>query len=110
MGGAANLRSDHLPELRALGAELSRPADLDQPVGQRRPLGRAAARSCGRWSSSGRRDTCHATGAEADERARLMLEVYQRFFEEDLAIPVVPGLKTESEKFAGRCARTRSRP
>jgi prolyl-tRNA synthetase len=45
--------------------------------------------------------TCHATGTEADERARLMLEVYRSFFEEDLAIPVVPGLKTEAEKFAG---------
>jgi prolyl-tRNA synthetase len=45
--------------------------------------------------------TCHASGKEADERARLMLEVYRNFFEEDLAIPVVPGLKTESEKFAG---------
>ena len=45
--------------------------------------------------------TCHATGEEADERARLMQEVYRAFFEEDLAIPVVPGLKTESEKFAG---------
>jgi prolyl-tRNA synthetase len=45
--------------------------------------------------------TCHATGEEADERARLMLKVYRSFFEEDLAIPVVPGLKTESEKFAG---------
>src|SRR4051794_34557047 len=45
--------------------------------------------------------TCHATGEEADERARLMLDVYRDFFQEDLAIPVVPGLKTESEKFAG---------
>ncbi len=45
--------------------------------------------------------TCHASAAEADERARRMLEVYRAFFEEDLAIPVVPGLKTESEKFAG---------
>ena len=45
--------------------------------------------------------TCHASGEEADERARLMLEVYRSFFEEDLAIPVVPGLKTEAEKFAG---------
>ena len=45
--------------------------------------------------------TCHASVAEADERARQMLEVYRRFFEEDLAIPVVPGIKTESEKFAG---------
>jgi prolyl-tRNA synthetase len=45
--------------------------------------------------------TCHATAGEADERARLMLEVYRAFLEEDLAIPVVPGIKTESEKFAG---------
>jgi prolyl-tRNA synthetase len=45
--------------------------------------------------------TCHPTGEQADERARLMLEVYRAFFEEDLAIPVVPGIKTESEKFAG---------
>ena len=45
--------------------------------------------------------TCHATAAEADERARQMLEVYRAFYEEDLAIPAVPGVKTEAEKFAG---------
>lgn len=45
--------------------------------------------------------TCHATAAEADERALQMLEVYRRFIEDDLAIPVEPGVKTESEKFAG---------
>ena len=30
-----------------------------------------------------------------------MLEVYRRFYEEDLAIPVVAGVKSESERFAG---------
>ena len=45
--------------------------------------------------------TCHASAAEADERARLSLEVYRAFLEEDLAVPVVPGVKTEAEKFAG---------
>lgn len=45
--------------------------------------------------------TAHATLEEAEERARLMLQVYQDFVETELAIPVVPGLKTESEKFAG---------
>lgn len=45
--------------------------------------------------------TCHAPREEADERARQMLAVYTRFLEDDLAIPVVPGLKTEAEKFAG---------
>ena len=49
--------------------------------------------------------TCHATAAEADARARQMQEVYRRFLEEDLAVPVVAGVKTESEKFAG-AART----
>ncbi|HET7092744.1 MAG TPA: proline--tRNA ligase [Thermomicrobiales bacterium] len=45
--------------------------------------------------------TCHASGEEASERARLMLEVYRAFYEDDLAIPVVAGVKTEAEKFAG---------
>jgi prolyl-tRNA synthetase len=45
--------------------------------------------------------TCHATAEEAEEEARLMLKVYTEFSEEILAMPVLPGLKSESEKFAG---------
>jgi prolyl-tRNA synthetase len=45
--------------------------------------------------------TCHATGEEAEEEARLMLRVYTEFAEEILAMPVMPGQKSESEKFAG---------
>lgn len=45
--------------------------------------------------------TCHASADEAEERARMMLDVYQDFVENELAIPVIPGLKSESEKFAG---------
>ncbi|MBU3668731.1 MAG: proline--tRNA ligase [Candidatus Taylorbacteria bacterium] len=45
--------------------------------------------------------TVHATHDEADERARQMLEIYRVFAEEFLAIPVIPGQKSESEKFAG---------
>ncbi|MCM8748107.1 proline--tRNA ligase [Thermomicrobiaceae bacterium CFH 74404] len=45
--------------------------------------------------------TVHATLEEAEERARLMLEVYRDFVETELALPVIPGQKTESEKFAG---------
>lgn len=45
--------------------------------------------------------TVHATDAEADERARMMLEVYRVFAEDIMAIPVIPGEKTESERFAG---------
>ena len=45
--------------------------------------------------------TAHASLEEAEERARLMLEVYRDFVETELAVPVVAGAKTESEKFAG---------
>jgi prolyl-tRNA synthetase len=45
--------------------------------------------------------TCHATQAEADQRALQMLDVYRDVYERELAIPVVPGVKSESEKFAG---------
>lgn len=45
--------------------------------------------------------TAHATLEEAEERTRLMLEVYRAYLEEDLAVPVVPGLKSESQKFPG---------
>jgi prolyl-tRNA synthetase len=45
--------------------------------------------------------TCHATAEEAEAEARQMLTVYQQFAEEVLAMPVFPGMKSESEKFAG---------
>jgi prolyl-tRNA synthetase len=45
--------------------------------------------------------TCHASAGEAHERALQMLDVYRDFVETELAIPVIPGVKSESEKFAG---------
>lgn len=45
--------------------------------------------------------TCHATPDEAEAMTRQMLEVYTAFSEEVLAMPVVPGQKSESERFAG---------
>jgi prolyl-tRNA synthetase len=45
--------------------------------------------------------TLHATEEEAEEETMRMLGVYQSFYEEMLAVPVVPGRKSESEKFAG---------
>lgn len=45
--------------------------------------------------------TAHATAEEAKERTIQMLHVYADFCEEELAIPVVRGKKTEKEKFAG---------
>ena len=45
--------------------------------------------------------TIHATAQEAIEETEKMLRVYADFCESDLAIPVVMGKKTESDKFAG---------
>src|SRR5438067_6451374 len=45
--------------------------------------------------------TAHATEAEAEAEARRMLGIYRDFQEAWMAMPVVTGLKTESEKFAG---------
>ena len=45
--------------------------------------------------------TLHATEAEAEEETLKMLQVYRSFSEEVLAMPVVWGRKSESEKFAG---------
>jgi prolyl-tRNA synthetase len=45
--------------------------------------------------------TAHRTLDDAEERTRLMLEVYRSFAEEDAAIPVLVGRKSENEKFAG---------
>jgi prolyl-tRNA synthetase len=45
--------------------------------------------------------TAHATKEEADEEALKMLDVYREVYEDLLAIPVIPGTKTESEKFPG---------
>ncbi|NOJ96429.1 proline--tRNA ligase [Corallococcus sp. CA049B] len=45
--------------------------------------------------------TCHETEADAEERTLQMLEVYRTFAEDYMAMPVLPGRKSESEKFAG---------
>lgn len=45
--------------------------------------------------------TAHATAEEAQERTIQMLNVYAKFCEEVLAIPVIKGQKTDKEKFAG---------
>ena len=45
--------------------------------------------------------TMHATAEEAREETIQMLNVYADFHEKDLAIPVIKGAKTPSDKFAG---------
>ena len=45
--------------------------------------------------------TAHATAEEAQAETRQMLDVYARFAEEWMALPVLKGAKSENERFAG---------
>ena len=45
--------------------------------------------------------TAHATKSEAIAESEQMMNVYADFVENHMAVPVVKGLKTESERFAG---------
>ncbi|RLN73457.1 hypothetical protein BBJ28_00007742 [Nothophytophthora sp. Chile5] len=45
--------------------------------------------------------TAHATKEEADHQVRTVLDFYANAYEELLAVPMVKGVKTEKEKFAG---------
>jgi prolyl-tRNA synthetase len=45
--------------------------------------------------------TAHASADEAEEEARRMLDIYTDFAVNEAAIPVIPGQKSDSEKFAG---------
>lgn len=45
--------------------------------------------------------TAHATAEEAEERTRQMLDVYTDFAVNEAAVPVIRGIKSEMERFAG---------
>src|SRR5919199_1070627 len=45
--------------------------------------------------------TAHETEGEAEEETRKMLDVYKETVETEMAMPVITGRKSESEKFAG---------
>jgi prolyl-tRNA synthetase len=45
--------------------------------------------------------TAHATAEEAQEETLRILMIYKKFAEEYIALPVLAGVKSESEKFAG---------
>jgi prolyl-tRNA synthetase len=45
--------------------------------------------------------TAHATREEAEAETRQMLDIYAEFAASEAAIPVIPGRKSEAEKFAG---------
>jgi prolyl-tRNA synthetase len=45
--------------------------------------------------------TAHATAEEAEAETRQMLDIYADFAENDAAVPVIRGRKSEAERFAG---------
>jgi prolyl-tRNA synthetase len=45
--------------------------------------------------------TAHASAEEAMSETKMILDVYARFAEEYMAMPVIKGLKTPNERFAG---------
>lgn len=45
--------------------------------------------------------TAHATRTEAEEEAKVMQKIYAQFAEEWMAMPVIQGVKTANERFAG---------
>ena len=74
---------------------------FDKSMGKRGPLGVELASFCGRWNFVARRPY-RSRIVRGSRRGNLrMLEVYRSFAEDFLAIPVLSGPKTESEKFAG---------
>lgn len=50
--------------------------------------------------------TAHATKEEADAEVHQILDFYSRAYEELLAVPMIKGIKTEKEKFAGAAYTT----
>jgi prolyl-tRNA synthetase len=48
--------------------------------------------------------TAHETSEEAQEETLMILTMYKEFVETELAIPVISGIKSEREKFAGALA------
>ena len=98
-----DVRDDHLAHVLALDPDSSRPAAAHQPVGERRALGDADAPvpAHGRVPlAGGPHGARHGRGGAGGDAAA-MLDVYRDFAEEFMAVPVLPGLKTESQKFAG---------
>ncbi len=98
----AHQRDDHLGHVPQVDPELPRPAHPHQPVGQRHALGDAHAHVPAHHRvplAGGAHRPRHRRGGR--EETLQMLEVYRKLAEETLAIPVIRGVKTDREKFAG---------
>ena len=88
--------------LQKVDTVLQRFAIVSKSMGKCRALGNANTTifaNCRIFVA--RRAYCHATKQEAIEETEQMVNVYADFAEEFMAIPVIKGFKTESERFAG---------
>ena len=100
---AAHQRDDHRRDVRQVGAVVSRPADPDQPMGQRRPLGDADADvpAHHRVPLAGRpHGPRHARRRPWKRRCRCSTSTptSPRTY---MAMPVIKGEKTAGERFPG---------
>ena len=98
----SNVRDDYRVRLRQMDSVLPRSSGADQPVEQRSPLGTAHKtflRTLEFYWQEGH--TAHATYEEAEAETRQMLDIYADFAINEAAVPVIPGRKSSSERFAG---------
>ncbi len=100
---AAHLGDDHRRVVRQLGAELPRPAAAHQPVGQRRPLGAAHAALPAHHRvplAGGAHRARHRRGGASRRRCRCSTST-RPSPRSCMAMPVIRGEKTASERFPG---------
>ena len=103
--GEADVRDDHQRVHGQVGAELPRPADAAQPVGERRALGDAShGCSSGRPSSCGRRATppTQPRRMRATSRSECCTRSTRTSWSRSWRFRCSTGLKTPAETFPGR--------
>ena len=99
----SDLRGHHRHDVREVDSVVARSADPDQPVGQRRALGEgdAAVPAHDRVPLAGRAHRARDRGRGAGRDAARSSRSTRSSCENELAMPVMDGQKSESEKFAG---------
>jgi prolyl-tRNA synthetase len=91
-----------MEHLQKLDTILPGPAPIDQSMGKRGKMGNAhevVPTHYRIFMQEGH--TAHATEQEAIDETLQMLDVYARFAEEHMALPVIRGVKSPNERFAG---------
>ena len=89
---------EHLSQLDSI---VPRPADFDKSVGKCGEMGNAYASVLRTAEFCGKRVTQLMLPKKALEETRKMLDVYAEFAETYMAMPVVKGVKSPAERFAG---------